>query len=99
MGTEFPRALRPGHRDGSPVGGCLIGPSCTSMVGDLRSRLAKSFMDKPPIVVELVGLAGVGKSTLSRALSQRDNRLRARLGVWHLPAPLLVGSTFQTVPT
>jgi shikimate kinase len=31
---------------------------------------------KPPLIVELVGLAGAGKTTLSRAISQRDKKIR-----------------------
>jgi len=30
---------------------------------------------RPPLIVELVGLAGAGKTTLSRALSQRDEKI------------------------
>lgn len=31
---------------------------------------------EPPLIVELVGMAGAGKTTVSRALSQRDERIQ-----------------------
>src|SRR3990170_4780587 len=34
-----------------------------------------AIRQKSPLIVELVGLAGVGKTTLSRALSQRDEKI------------------------
>jgi shikimate kinase len=36
----------------------------------------KAIMQKFPLIVELVGLAGAGKTTLSRALSQRDEKIQ-----------------------
>ena len=34
-----------------------------------------AIQQKPALIVELVGLAGTGKTTLARALSQRDDRI------------------------
>ncbi|MGH7792928.1 MAG: AAA family ATPase, partial [Thermodesulfobacteriota bacterium] len=41
--------------------------------GDARQYAIKQ---KSPLIVELVGLAGAGKTTLSRALSRRDEKIR-----------------------
>jgi len=35
----------------------------------------KAIKQKSPLIVELVGLAGAGKTTLARALSQRDEKI------------------------
>src|SRR3989337_1175284 len=35
----------------------------------------KAIKQKPALIVELVGLAGAGKTTLARALSQRDEKI------------------------
>src|SRR4030067_665442 len=34
-----------------------------------------AIKQKSPLIVELVGLAGAGKTTLARALSQRDEKI------------------------
>ena len=52
-----------------------------------------------PVVVELVGPPGAGKSTLARLLSERDHRIRAGLGVDAVSAPLLAASAVRTLPT
>ncbi len=41
------------------------------------------IMKKPPLIVEIIGLAGTGKSTLSHALYQQNNKILAskRLGL------------------
>ena len=54
---------------------------------------------KQPLVVELVGPAGAGKSTLSRILRGRDGTLRAGLSVWRLPLPLLIANALLSLPT
>ncbi|HKZ80694.1 MAG TPA: hypothetical protein VJ124_20635 [Pyrinomonadaceae bacterium] len=36
----------------------------------------RAIKQKSPLIVELVGLAGAGKTTLARALSQRDDKIR-----------------------
>lgn len=47
------------------------------MVRSATDRMLKSNSrrQKSPLIVELVGLAGAGKTTLSRALSQRDEKI------------------------
>jgi shikimate kinase len=50
------------------------------------------------LVAEIVGPAGAGKSTLAQALGRRDGGVRAGLGVWGLPAPVLVWSALVCVP-
>ena len=45
-----------------------------------------------PWLVELVGPAGAGKSTLARALRARDSRVHTDLCLWGLPRRLLVTS-------
>ena len=56
-------------------------------------------MKRRPLVVELVGPAGAGKSALSRVLSQRDKTVRAGLSVWRLSWLFLVINTFLLLPT
>ena len=53
----------------------------------------------PPVVIELVGPPGAGKSTLARMLAERDDRIRAGLGVDHVPAPVRLASAVRTLPT
>src|SRR5256886_17354113 len=53
----------------------------------------------PPVVSELVGPPGAGKSTLARMLAERDDRIRAGLGVDHVPAPGRLASAVRTLPT
>jgi adenylate kinase family enzyme len=50
-------------------------------------------------LVELVGPAGAGKSTLSRVLPVCDARFQVSRGVWYLPRVWLVVSLFAIVPT
>jgi len=50
------------------------------------------------VVAEIVGPAGAGKSTLAGALKRRDGRVRAGLGVWGLPAPLLLSTAILSLP-
>jgi len=50
-------------------------------------------------VAEIVGPAGAGKSTLASALRRRRAEgVRAGLGVWGLPAPLLLSTALRTLP-
>ena len=51
-----------------------------------------------PLVAEIVGPAGSGKSTLAGALKRRDGRVLAGLGVWGLPAPLLLSTALRSLP-
>ena len=50
------------------------------------------------LVAEIVGPAGAGKSTLAEALGRRGGGVRAGLGVWRLPARLLVSSALGSLP-
>jgi nicotinamide riboside kinase len=52
-----------------------------------------------PVVVELVGPAGAGKTTLARTLSARDPHVRADLSLWGLPRRRLAASAMQLLPT
>jgi len=51
------------------------------------------IQQKSPLIVELVGLAGAGKTTLARALSQRDEK-----SWWLLISSFEKGSTSQSLP-
>lgn len=53
----------------------------------------------PTRLVELVGPAGAGKSTLSRVLPACDARFQVSRGVWYLPRHLLALSLLAVVPT
>jgi len=50
------------------------------------------------LVAEIVGPAGAGKSTLAEALRRRGRGVRGGLGVWGLPARLLVSSAVRSLP-
>ena len=49
-----------------------------------------------PLIVELVGPAGVGKSALAERLRARPDVVRA--SVWNLPAALLIESAVRSLP-
>jgi AAA domain-containing protein len=51
----------------------------------------------PPVVVELVGPAGAGKSALADRLLARRDVVRA--SVWNLPRRLLVESALRSIPS
>jgi deoxyadenosine/deoxycytidine kinase len=55
-------------------------------------------MTKQAFVAEIVGPAGVGKSTLSRLLNHRDVTVRTGLSVWGLPAVLLLRNLCFALP-
>jgi hypothetical protein len=50
-------------------------------------------------MVELVGPAGAGKTTLARALQECDSGVRVGPSLWGLPRPLLLASAIALVPT
>ena len=52
-----------------------------------------------PVIVELVGPAGAGKTTLARTLSARDPQVRADLSLWGLPRRRLAASAVRLLPT
>jgi deoxyadenosine/deoxycytidine kinase len=55
-------------------------------------------MKKRRFVAEIVGPAGVGKSTLSRILNHRDRTVRAGVSVWGLPPTLLLLNFYFALP-
>ena len=52
-----------------------------------------------PLVIELVGPAGAGKSTLARHLGHRLGAPDAPLGLWGLPLPRLAAHAARLLPT
>lgn len=56
-------------------------------------------MNQRPLVVELLGPAGAGKSTVLQFLAGYDPSIRVDLGVWTLPRSLLVLGAIQRLPT
>ena len=52
-----------------------------------------------PLIVELVGPAGAGKSTLAGQLRRRDPSVRADLSLWGLPRLRLIVSALRLLPT
>lgn len=57
------------------------------------SLAGRASVSQRPLVIELVGPAGAGKSTLAQALRRRDPTIPPALGVWALPLPALMRST------
>jgi len=53
---------------------------------------------KRPLVVELIGPPGAGKSTVSRLLCAQERRVRPALGIWGLPRPLLARHAVRLLP-
>jgi hypothetical protein len=51
-------------------------------------------MEQKRRVVEIVGPAGAGKSSLSFVLQRRDRTIRAGLSIWGLPIRLLIANGF-----
>ena len=51
------------------------------------------------VVVELVGPAGAGKTTLAKGVSKQDATVRAGLSLWGLPRPQLIESALALIPT
>ena len=51
-----------------------------------------------PFVAEVVGPAGAGKSTVARALGESGAGVRAGVGVWGLPLPLLAAGAAASLP-
>lgn len=51
------------------------------------------------VIVELVGPAGAGKTTLAQGVSRTDATVRAGLSLWGLPRPKLLASAVALLPT
>lgn len=51
------------------------------------------------VVVELVGPAGAGKTTLARSVTEADASVRSGLSLWGLPRRRLVRSAMALLPT
>jgi hypothetical protein len=51
------------------------------------------------VVVELVGPAGAGKSTLAQNVHRADSRVHVGFSLWGLPRTRLVGGALALVPT
>ena len=51
------------------------------------------------VVVELVGPAGAGKTTLAQGVSSVDPTVRTGLTLWGLPRPKLLEATIPLIPT
>lgn len=55
-------------------------------------------MENRPLVAEIIGPAGAGKSTLSSVLNANGNTVRAGITVWGLPAHSLITSGLLSLP-
>jgi hypothetical protein len=53
---------------------------------------------RPPRIVELVGPAGAGKTTLAATLPQRDPSIKPAPNLWGLPRHLLAAGTMELLP-
>lgn len=62
------------------------------------STRAASYV-RGPRLVEVLGPAGAGKSTLARALPSRDPTVRKGPTIWGLPARCLAAATVTLLPT
>ena len=51
------------------------------------------------VIVELVGPAGAGKTTLARGASDTDSSIKSGLSLWGLPKRRLIGSAIALLPT
>jgi hypothetical protein len=52
-----------------------------------------------PLVVEVIGATGTGKSSLCRALHQRDATIHSGLEIWRLPHSWLLANGLLRMPT
>jgi deoxyadenosine/deoxycytidine kinase len=59
-----------------------------------------TIVEKPPLVVEIIGPAGAGKTTLLRALSQRHKKIRPGIHPSRIrQVPFFISNTFFFLPT
>lgn len=60
----------------------------------------KNIIEKSPLVVEFMGPAGVGKTTLLRALSQRSKKIQLDFHLSKIKKfPYFISNTFSFLPT
>lgn len=61
---------------------------------------ASTIADQLPLLVEIAGPAGAGKTTLVRTLSERRTGIRLGLGLTRFDKiPFFIGNTFSLLPT
>jgi deoxyadenosine/deoxycytidine kinase len=59
-----------------------------------------TIVETPPLVVEIIGPAGAGKTTLMRALSQRDQRFQPDIRLSKMRQfPFFISNTVSLLPT
>jgi hypothetical protein len=63
------------------------------------SGVCVSSLRQRPLLMELAGVAGAGKSALSRALHRRDPAVRAGFEIWQLPHRWLLANGLLCLPT
>lgn len=65
-----------------------------------NSLTNNAIVEKPPLVVEIIGPAGAGKTTLLRALSQRHKKIGPALHPSKIrQVPFFISNTFFFLPT
>lgn len=63
-------------------------------------RTNNADLEKPPRVVEILGPAGAGKTTLVRALSRRNSELKPDIGLTRMQKiPFFVRNAYSLLPT
>src|SRR6185503_1428059 len=67
--------------------------------GPIRARQRSRSQESGSHVVELVGPAGAGKSTLAGHVQQDDSRVHVGLSLWGLPRSRLVRGAIALAPT
>ncbi len=73
----------------------------TDMIRTINHELAnKMILEKPPLVVEILGPAGAGKSTLARTLSQHHKKIQTDIPLSRInKIPFFISNTFLFLPT
>jgi shikimate kinase len=70
------------------------------MATTMNNKLTnKTIVEKPPLVVEIMGPAGAGKSTLLRALGQRHKKIQPGIHPSKIrQVPFFISNTFSLLP-
>jgi hypothetical protein len=63
-----------------------------------QGRRRETGVRRPPRLVELVGPAGAGKTTLAATLPKRDPTIRQAPNLWGLPRHFLAAGTMELLP-